>query len=271
MVDAVKYNLDGINLASFSRFVCDRESSVGADGVLLLVKEGDMFGMRMFNPDGSEAEMCGNGIRCVARLVRERYISEDSFTLTSGGGLYPTRRAELINGEIEAYGVDIKVRLTSPDFGFTAGAENHIDKTIVGTEHHFNQAGIPDSTAYKALMAAMEMQPTYSLAPIPSIKKVEKKQTYKGLDMTLMADYIRIAGTEQVKAEFTHMVEGKTAYPTIKSWFLDEFKHFNVNQAKAQIAKHDLTARKAAVRTAVKVKTAKATPAVVELPNASNF
>jgi diaminopimelate epimerase len=101
-----------------------------ADGLLYVVKQGDYYAMRMFNPDGSEAEMCGNGIRCVARLVRERYISDDFFTLTSGGGLYPTRRAELINGEIEAYGVDIKVRLTSPDFGFAAGAESHIDKAI---------------------------------------------------------------------------------------------------------------------------------------------
>ena len=149
---------------------------------------------------------------------------------------------------------------------------NHIDKTIVGTEHHFNQAGIPDFTAYKALMAAMAMQPTYSLAPIPSTKKVEKKQTYKGLDMTLMADYIRIAGTEQVKAEFNHMVEGKTAYPTIKSWFLEEFKHFNVNQAKTMIAKHDLTARKTAVRTAVKVKMVKAEePKASTIALASNF
>ena len=73
---------------------------------------------------------------------------------------------------------------------------NHINKTIVGTEHHFNQAGIPNSTAYKALMAAMELQPTYSLAPIASTKKVEKKQTYKGLDMGLMADYIRVFGNE---------------------------------------------------------------------------
>ena len=149
---------------------------------------------------------------------------------------------------------------------------NHIDKTIVGTEHHFNQAGIPNSTAYNALMAAMALQPTYSLAPIPSTKKVEKKQTYKGLDMTLMADYIRIAGTEQVKAEFNHMVEGKTAYPTIKSWFLEEFKHFNVNQAKTMIAKHELTARKTAVRTAVKVKMVKAEePKASTIALASNF
>ena len=149
---------------------------------------------------------------------------------------------------------------------------NHIDKTIVGTEHHFNQAGIPNSTAYNALMAAMALQPTYSLAPIPSTKKATKKQTYKGLDMTLMADYIRIAGTEQVKAEFNHMVEGKTAYPTIKSWFLEEFKHFNVNQAKTMIAKHELTARKTAVRTAVKVKMVKAEePKASTIALASNF
>jgi len=150
---------------------------------------------------------------------------------------------------------------------------NHIDKTIVGTEHHFNQAGIPDSTAYKALMAAMEMQPTYSLAPIASTKKVEKKQTYAGLTLGLMADYIRIAGTEQVKAEFTHMVEDKTAYPTIKSWFLEEFKHFNVNQAKTQIAKHELADRKATVRKVVKAKMVKAEEAKASSPISmvSNF
>jgi len=149
---------------------------------------------------------------------------------------------------------------------------NHIDKTIVGTEHHFNQAGIPNSTAYNALMAAMEMQPTYSLAPIASTKKVEKKQTYKGLDMGLMADYIRIAGNEQSQAEFNHMVEGKTAYPTIKSWFLEEFKHFNVNQAKTQIAKHELADRKATVRKVVKAKMVKAEEAKAStIALASNF
>ena len=150
---------------------------------------------------------------------------------------------------------------------------NHIDKTIVGTEHHFNQAGIPNSTAYNALMAAMALQPTYSLAPIASTKKVEKKQTYKGLDMGLMADYIRIFGSEQAKAEFNHMVEDKkNTYPTIKSWFLEEFKHFNVNQAKTMIAKHELTARKTAVRTAVKVKMVKAEePKASTIALASNF
>ena len=129
MVDAVKYNLESINLADFARFICDRESSVGADGVLLLVKEGEMYGMRMFNPDGSEAEMCGNGIRCVARLAEE-YVGEREFQMFSGGNIYGIVRAEDIYPAIPTYGVDLGVRLTSPNFGFAKGKEQFVSQKI---------------------------------------------------------------------------------------------------------------------------------------------
>lgn len=129
MVDAVKYNLDGIDLAAFARFVCNRENSVGADGVLLLVKEGEMFGMRMFNPDGSEAEMCGNGIRCVARLAEE-YVGTREFEIFSGKNTYGIVRAEDIFPTMPTYGVDLKVRLMSEDFGFAKGAESFISQPI---------------------------------------------------------------------------------------------------------------------------------------------
>jgi diaminopimelate epimerase len=57
-----------------ARALADRRGPVGGDGLLLLT-EGDAthaFGMRMFNPDGTEAETCLNGLRCVARLGFER-------------------------------------------------------------------------------------------------------------------------------------------------------------------------------------------------------
>ena len=129
MVDAVKHNLDSIDLAEFAHFICDRESSVGADGVLLLVKEGDMYGMRMFNPDGSEAEMCGNGIRCVARLAEE-YVGSREFEMFSGGNTYGIVHAEDIYPNIPTYGVDLQVRITSSDFGFAKGTEQFIAQKI---------------------------------------------------------------------------------------------------------------------------------------------
>lgn len=118
MIDAVCQSLEGYNLAALSRDVCSNSNGEGADGLLLLVKgEDGLYGMRMFNPDGSEAEMCGNGIRCIARLA-EDYIQKDEFILTSGGKHYPTKRQQSIFGSIPTYGVEIAASLWSRDFAF---------------------------------------------------------------------------------------------------------------------------------------------------------
>ena len=52
---------------------CDRRFGVGADGVLVVTRiDGHRIGMRYWNADGGEAEMCGNGLRCVVRLAHDR-------------------------------------------------------------------------------------------------------------------------------------------------------------------------------------------------------
>jgi len=57
-----------------AKFLCDRHFGVGADGVLI-VEESKVsdFKMRIFNQDGTEAEMCGNGIRCFAKYIYDKY------------------------------------------------------------------------------------------------------------------------------------------------------------------------------------------------------
>lgn len=67
-----------------SKHLCDKDM-FDADGVLYVQKEtkDDCIGkMSMFNADGGEAEMCGNGIRCVARFISEKYSVEDFFIET---------------------------------------------------------------------------------------------------------------------------------------------------------------------------------------------
>lgn len=74
MIDARDIDLDDAVWAGVARALADRRGPVGGDGLLLLTP-GDKihaFGMRMFNADGSEAETCLNGLRCVARLGFER-------------------------------------------------------------------------------------------------------------------------------------------------------------------------------------------------------
>ena len=182
MVDAVKYNLDGIDLAAFARFVCNRENSVGADGVLLLVKEGEMFGMRMFNPDGSEAEMCGNGIRCVARLAEE-YVGIREFEMFSGKNTYGIVRAEDIFPTMPTYGVDLKVRLMSEDFGFAKGAESFISQPIERLDSHLLWTAINVGNPH--IVAAGEDIDMEELVRLGEKVTSEKRDFPRGINVSL--------------------------------------------------------------------------------------
>ena len=71
------------------RLLCDRDFGIGSDGILVIgARHGaDRFGLRIFNPDGSEAEMCGNGARMVARKLKmEGSITGDRVVLETGAG-----------------------------------------------------------------------------------------------------------------------------------------------------------------------------------------
>ncbi len=72
LLDGVSEPLPSADWATLSQLVNDRHTGIGGDGLILILK-GDSapIKMRMFNPDGSEAEMCGNGIRCVGKYVWE--------------------------------------------------------------------------------------------------------------------------------------------------------------------------------------------------------
>jgi diaminopimelate epimerase len=74
--------------------VCDRRFGVGADGVLV-VSRGDPPRMEYWNADGSAAEMCGNGLRCVARYVYDHgWVRDRNFTIQTPIGERTTRVLE---------------------------------------------------------------------------------------------------------------------------------------------------------------------------------
>ena len=64
---------EGRDWSKLAVAMCDRHFGIGSDGLLLLLPSNNAdFRMRMFDPDGSEAEACGNGIRCLARYVYDK-------------------------------------------------------------------------------------------------------------------------------------------------------------------------------------------------------
>ncbi len=65
------------NAGKLARTMSDRHFGVGSDGLILIMPSSKAdFSMRMFNADGSEAEMCGNGIRCFAKYLYDREITD---------------------------------------------------------------------------------------------------------------------------------------------------------------------------------------------------
>lgn len=84
MENKFEYSLDVL-----AKYLCDRNYGVGADGIIL-VDESEVadFKMRIFNQDGTEAEMCGNGIRCFAKYVFEKNKTDKTeFTIETLAGI----------------------------------------------------------------------------------------------------------------------------------------------------------------------------------------
>lgn len=112
IIDGAKERVSDYSKAAIE--VCDRHFGIGADGfVIILPSTSEDFRMRIFNSDGSEAEMCGNVTRCVARYVYEHGLTKKTkITLeTLAGVIIP----ELIikDGVIETVRVDMgEPRLT---------------------------------------------------------------------------------------------------------------------------------------------------------------
>ncbi|MBU1808413.1 MAG: diaminopimelate epimerase [Candidatus Omnitrophica bacterium] len=93
------------DLPALARSVCDRKRSIGSDGLLVIEKSRNCdFRMRIFNSDGSQAQMCGNGSRCIALYAVKAKIAATDMTIETIAGALKAR----IDGDM------IKVMLTEP-------------------------------------------------------------------------------------------------------------------------------------------------------------
>lgn len=76
LLNGLEETLSESHLPQLAKTICNRRTGVGSDGLLIIgpSDQGD-FSMRMYNPDGTEAEMCGNGIRCLAKFAYDHDLT----------------------------------------------------------------------------------------------------------------------------------------------------------------------------------------------------
>jgi len=114
------------------KLLCSRRKGIGADG-LILIEDSKVanFKWKFFNADGSQAEMCGNGMRCVARFAFEEGIAPESMEVETLAGIV----------KAEVKGNSVKVKLTPPrDF--------QLNLKVEGLKAHFVNTGVPHTVIF---------------------------------------------------------------------------------------------------------------------------
>jgi diaminopimelate epimerase len=130
--------------AATARAVSDRHFGIGGDGLILILPSASAdVRMRIFNPDGSEAEMCGNGLRCVAKYAFDHgLVKQLEITVETGAGLLPVTMFTNAAGRVERVRVNMgRPRLTRGEIPMTGPADQRVieqELTVLDRTFHIS-------------------------------------------------------------------------------------------------------------------------------------
>ncbi|ACO03477.1 MAG TPA: diaminopimelate epimerase [Persephonella sp.] len=133
-------NIDFSLTSESIKTICDVHFGIGSDGVLLKVhSEKADFGLRIFNPDGSEAEKSGNGLRIFCKYLFDLgFTDKREFTVETKGGVVRARVEEVINGKARLITVDIgKATFKTEDIPVSIEKDECIGEKIVVDDREF--------------------------------------------------------------------------------------------------------------------------------------
>ena len=125
------------NAAAWSVKLSERHFGAGADGMIYIAPSAVAdFKMRIFNADGSEAKMCGNGIRCVGKYVHDKgYTDKTELRIETRSGV-KTLRLHLTEGRVSSVTVDMGAATVAPEKTICVGGETVVCIPVdVGNPH----------------------------------------------------------------------------------------------------------------------------------------
>nr|WP_170923068.1 diaminopimelate epimerase [Enterococcus sp. 7F3_DIV0205] len=173
-------------------FLCDRDTGLlgGADGLLLVqkvVKGESLAKMRVINSDGSEASMCGNGLRTVARYLAEKY-NKESFTVETMFADLKVRKAPKLAEKVVTYQVEISpVRFEAAALPMNTNKNTIMNEVIpeLSSELKFSAVAVPNPH----LIAFVDHKTLMS-------REFERIATYVNGDNPLFPDGVNVSFVE---------------------------------------------------------------------------
>ena len=148
LLDARSVRFDDDIWATVAEALADHAGPVGGDGLLLLTAGGGghPFGMRMFNPDGSEAELCLNGLRCVARLGIEQTGLAEASIRCKASTVEAARVGDLAPGVYTVRAVAGPAMLDVTAWPMNVGAVEVVEAPLprLGSDRLFTAVAMPN-------------------------------------------------------------------------------------------------------------------------------
>ncbi len=146
LIDNRTGGIGDIDRPAFVSKVCDRARSIGADGVIFVEPSKKVdFKWDFYNADGSHAEMCGNGGRCVARFASERKIAGSALAFETAAGVI---RAEVVKRRV-------KLQMTKPH-----GLVENATLTLGGRKipYSFLNTGVPHAVLFVRDLSGIDIK-----------------------------------------------------------------------------------------------------------------
>lgn len=194
-----------INNSQTAIAVCDRHLGIGADG-FIMVEESKKNDVRMsfYNSDGSEATMCGNGLRCFAKYVHDNQIvGKNKFTVETGDG---EKRVEILDSSEKESTVSInmgKWDFSSQTIGVDTSEKEFIDQDILSEGKTFKiscvHMGVPHGVVFVDEVKAEDT--------VKYGSSIEKNKLFKkGVNV----NFVQIADSENLIVDTWERGAGKT-------------------------------------------------------------
>ena len=152
------------NIAELAQRMSDRHFGVGGDGIVLIMTSDIAdFRMRMFNADGSEAQMCGNASRCVGKYVYDNGLTDKkTVTLETLAGIKVLQLHTGANGKVESVTVDMGAPILDPSL-VPARHEGDIMKDAI----------IRTANGHEAVVTAVSMGNPHGVVFVEDLSKVD--------------------------------------------------------------------------------------------------
>ncbi len=196
--------------------VCDRHFGIGADGLLLLApSEVADFRMRIFNADGSEANACGNGLRCMVNYFAEKYLADSGTWEVTVEKMAGLRRAEVhkVAGRVSK----VKTGMGEPAFGTK-------DIPVLLDEVQGGKVDIKSIITYPLTVGGRELELNlvsmgnhhavyFSPEPVsdfPLAQLGPKVERHKGFPQAVNFEVVRLIDRRQIEARVWEIGVGET-------------------------------------------------------------